>query len=308
MIAEDVTEILFRPADYFSEYTQDIPSRMTISALNPAHQGSGVAIDFLITGYEYTLSISSFEGPEAVLPGADISNVWIIVNPHDSPITNTQGATAGLYLSEDYYFDPQSDILLGGNIPLPEQMNAIFRLRPENIFIPGNTPPGDYYLIVVLDNQNHFIEANEEDNIGIVEIRVEDPATTLPNLRISYLNCPSEIEMNRYMRDEFTLRYENTGLIPVHPWPEPVVVGLYISEDRFLDDTDTLITYSQQEIQDPIEPGIDTLLEWDHMFYLPSGFTPGHYYLLAKIDDTEILTEREELDNVYLLPIEVLPE
>ncbi|MBN2441087.1 MAG: hypothetical protein JXJ04_07065 [Spirochaetales bacterium] len=308
LIAEDVTEIHFRPSDYFLEYTEDIPSRLTITAINPAHQGSGAAIDFLITDYHYTLSIASCKGPEALLPGGDFS-IWLIINTHDSTIINDQGATAGVYLSEDYYFDPQSDILLGGSIPLPGEMNGIFRFSlPETITIPETITPGDYYLIVVLDNQNYFYETNEEDNIHIMELRIEDPADTMPNLRINSMNCPDEIRMDYYMRDEFNINYENTGLISIHPSPEPVAFGLYISKDRLLDDGDTLIRYSQQEINDSIEPGAIIKMEWDHMFYLPSGFTPGDYYFIVKIDDTGVLEESIEVDNMHPQPVTVLPD
>ena len=38
--------------------------------------------------------------------------------------------------------------------------------------IPGDTPPGNYYLGLIIDEWNHCNESNEENNTHFVQIKV----------------------------------------------------------------------------------------------------------------------------------------
>lgn len=86
-----------------------------------------------------------------------------------------------------------------------------------------------------------------------------------------------------------------------------VGVAWYLSDDPFWGTGDTLLLGGRGEIVGGMAGGEVASLGSLSVNRIPWGATPGPQYLLAVADELDVVSERDELNNVLARPIEVTP-
>jgi len=98
-------------------------------------------------------------------------------------------------------------------------------------------------------------------------------------------------------------------------YPQPAVPfellsELRLSEDLKLDDNDLLLS-SELLIEDGTSPPIiyqyNPSRFTDEQVTIPASTTPGQYYLIAKLDVSDVVVESDENNNEIIVPITIVP-
>lgn len=124
-------------------------------------------ITFVATGLDVDLVISTGTPtvtPTSVLAGsAVLLSPWTIFNQGTTDATNQ--VTSGFYLSTDPVITP-SDVRLASVLITPSVLTAGhgLPLGGQTLVIPASTPPGSYYIGILVDVTNDQTESNEQNN------------------------------------------------------------------------------------------------------------------------------------------------
>ncbi|HEY1685887.1 MAG TPA: CARDB domain-containing protein [Tepidisphaeraceae bacterium] len=123
----------------------------------------------------------------------------------------------GVYLSTTQSVTGNS-VLLGSwehSASSPLATNSSYNLD-ENITIPENTAPGNYYLIFATDIYNQQAESNESDNTQVSQLTV-----SAPDLAITSHTAPTQAIIGQAYNVSWTV--QNEGTVPANgPWYDNV--------------------------------------------------------------------------------------
>jgi len=154
----------------------------------------------------------------------------------------------------------------------------------QTVTVP-NVAAGTYYLYFQTDGANAVAEGNESNNwTGPIAINV-----TNADLSPTALTIPASGTINTQISVMYSIK-NLSGTVPAYgPWNDQ----LYLSADATLGAGDTLIgSFSQ--------PGVaaNTTYTLTQSVTIPSGVTPGTYYVILRTDGADDLHETNESNNV----------
>jgi hypothetical protein len=224
--------------------------------------------------------------PDEADPGGTVIAEWGATVDGDGNVTVP--FTIGFYLSTDDSIEISSDRLLQRiTEPGPLYSGQLFG-TPTAVVIPADTPPGLYYLGLVLDDTNVVAEENEGNNIESDRLTVTG-IVTVPNLVAGPCSvAPSTARPG----DEvlFTWRGRNSG----------AATGAFF-EWRVLLSTDTTLTtgdtqISRGDVLGGWVAGFDTGNQPVTVTLSPS-LPAGSYYVGILLDSSNQITESSETDN-----------
>ena len=164
------------------------------------------------------LKITSFTAPEGAAPGQAIWPLVSVEVMNDgigvASANAEDGAfTVSFYLSEYSYHGPFSEHLASVDVATPIAAGeTVLVSAPSALAIPGGTPEGNYYLLVVVDDNAEVAELYENNNgdsaaveIEAIEILLEfqgDPETCFDGLAEDQCHwCVYEGEVDPFVAD-----------------------------------------------------------------------------------------------------------
>lgn len=203
---------------------------------------------------------------------------------------------AGFYLSKNNTFG-SSDILLETNSSTLGR-NDECNTENENLKIPGEIIPGEYYILFVADHDDEFDESDEENNIVAVKITVTESSDDFYTSNESII--PLKALANGTIKINFDFCYSGSAL---DAEIGNCRLGFYLSTDNnFSKASDTylgaLITGLGSD--DPCSSSNSSTQ------IIPDGTSPGIYYIFLVVDDDDRFVEIDESNNLKYLQISVL--
>ncbi len=215
--------------------------------------------------------------------------------------THSNGQSGGFntteYLSLDNSLD-ESDILLENlsrrSIAAGEAYEAT-----RFINIPGETNPGDYFLIFLADQDSVLHDLNRINNKVAVPLMLEEsiPNDLVVNNFGYRSNRDSTFSQGEQLQVFFDL--ENLGSHRT----SNLYSSVYLSLDTLLDETDSLIL---DVFSFPLA-GFESDRVYSGYFGLQEDLALGEYYLLVEADSRMEEEESNEENNVLSLPLTVVP-
>jgi subtilase family serine protease len=201
-----------------------------------------------------------------------------------SDTTRNQGggaagaSTARFYLSTDSILDA-GDVSLGAR-PVPALAAAASSSGSTTITIPATTAGGTYYILARADADNTVPETQEANNGNYAFIQIG------PDLTISALSAPSTAGAGAAITLSDTTRNQGGGAAGAS------TTRFYLSTNTIFDAADVALGARSIPALNPsgTSSGSTTLI-------IPTGTAPGTYYLLARADADNVVSEAQESNN-----------
>lgn len=241
------------------------------------------------------LVITNVTGPTTVDKYAEIKLSITVKNTGIVPI-QVNSITSAVYLSADGVIDASDFRLSFFYVPqlAPGEstvINYTDRYSLTNQFringVSKGVEPGLYKLILNVDNYNGIIETDETNNAFII------PALTVnqPNvdLKFNYLNLSSYAITNQGAI-QVICEATNIGTTDLSGY---VSASFYISTDQALSENDVFLDFFHSDLLNAAGVFTNRL---NYKIALPN-LTSGQYYIIAKIDDRDGITEYVETDE-----------
>jgi subtilase family serine protease len=217
-----------------------------------------------------------------------------------------------LAISPDQNYDPGTDQVLAtvnvsGVLAGEDTINdaAVTLPNAGEIFGGHTYADGDYYLILVVDNGDAVTEALEDNNISIEPVKI---VTTSSLAGIDLAAFEFDLEIDGQPEDGVpTLAWSDT-------YNDSIEFELYNFGDTDAGSFDVTVRLSDDPVYDGTDSEIGTYnvtsvgslaLTFEYMsISMPAPGTDGVYYVVAKLDSADAVTETDETNNV-LPPITV---
>jgi subtilase family serine protease len=210
------------------------------------------------------------------------------------------GSNVGLYVSTDQVLDA-SDTFVAA-LPVPA-LGAGATYAPPGGFafnFPSTLAPGSYYLLTVADKDGFVTESDETNNVASAAFTA---TADKPDLVLTGLTMPGTIQRG----SAFTIGYvaQNAGGASAADAYAFWRVGLYLSTDQQLDASDL-------HVADTLRGGVTlaagasaTFPSGTETVTMPVTARPGSYYLIAKIDQDNVIDESDETNNTIAQPVDI---
>ena len=247
------------------------------------------------------LEISEVNSPAQAFLNQQISLSWTVINTGTgdafAPRTNRSAYNYNnpwwdrVYLSEDEIIDENDKILTNYNENKLSLASGNSYTFSRNVYIPS-TAAGDYYLLFATDAYQALVESDENDNVHVKPITIG--AT---NLEVTNVNAPTDLILNQTIATSWTV--SNTGNVTA---PSEWYDYVYISDDRYLDDSDIALDYQRTDDRTPLAAGDSYTVNKN--LVIPHT-TTGDRYLLFVTDRNNVQGETDETDNIYALPVNI---
>lgn len=231
------------------------------------------------------LYVSSFIVPPTGISGSTI-DVIDTTNKNGSELLIT--TQTSYYLSVNSWLDPW-DIALGSRTVPALASGAQISTDSTTLTIPAGVTTGSYYVLAVADSQDVVIEKNESNNKKSAAISIEDATTTYANIGfyISSLTVPNSGVAGSIINVTDTTNKTGSELLIT------TQTSYYLSVDSRLDSRDIALgsrTVPAFESGAQSSSGNATLT-------IPASTDPGDYYIIAKADSSNVVTESNEGNN-----------
>lgn len=234
-----------------------------------------------LTFNSYSISNNNIAAGFTMIANAEV------YNHGNCSLSNTK---VGYYLSSDSLFDI-TDIFLGTSHQ--SKLDAGF-LSYKNtlISIPPSTPNGNYFLLFFVDDSNQVIENNENNNIRALPITVGTAYTDLtlqsPVLSNVWLSA-GDIAMAK-------IQVSNSGNI----YCSLSNLAYYFSKDTVLDSLDISLGSSTGSA---LAANGSELRQ--QSLAIPASADTGNYFILFQVDQTNLVIESNEGNNLRYIPINI---
>lgn len=153
--------------------------------------------------------------------------------------------------------------------------------------ISTSTPPNAYYVCAMADLTNTVVEVNENNNTLCSSTQVAVPRPDLVfvtfNTSVATATRGSTVAVSNWVR--------NQGGSPA----QSSIIAFHLSSNQIYGDTDDIISSSARTI-----PGL-AINEDSSVITnvsIPVNIPPGNYYICARTDDANSVTELNEANNV----------
>ena len=164
-----------------------------------------------------------------------------------------------------------------------------------NVRIPEDAPDGSYFILFVADYDQEVGESDESNNVFALPVTVGSPvsgpdvAVDLASLSVSQADPDEQLVASA---DVVNLGSAGTGV--------ETRLKYYLSTDETYDAGDTYLNYDAVPALAAQGASAETA-----NVRVPADTAPGMYYVLFVADETELLAETDEGNNVAALPLVV---
>ena len=207
---------------------------------------------------------------------------------------NVGGGTADssltqFYLSANSALDP-SDSLLGSR-NVPALAGGASSSGSTTVTIPQGTATGSWYIIAKVDAQEVVTEISENNNISTDSVKIG------PDMTIASMSAPATAGAGKNI--VVTETAKNAGGATA----DPSLLQIYLSANNSLDPSDILIGSRNVPAlaAGATSSGSTTVT-------IPLGTAGGSWYLIAKADAQEVVTEISESNNLSTRSIKIGPD
>ena len=131
------------------------------------------------------LKVAGLAGPIDATAGETIAAETSLSIANDgvgvaSAAADDGSIVASFYLSETPFPGPSKELLQSVEVPTPIAANETVVVSiPTDLVVPATTNPGDYYLLVVIDEEGEVSELSELNNVDSVGLSVLPPNGTI---------------------------------------------------------------------------------------------------------------------------------
>jgi subtilase family serine protease len=224
------------------------------------------------------LVVSALTVPSTAAPGAVVSVTDTTKNQGTGP---SAASVTRFYLSANSLLDA-SDTLLAGGRAVPALAAGASSTGSTSVTLPAVVATGTYYLMAVADGDGTVAEASEANNVAARSISIG------PDLVVSSFSAPTSAASGSTIAVTDTTKNQGTVLA------EASTTRFYLSANSVLDAADTLLPASRAV--GALAPGATST--GTTSIVLPSGLTPGVYYIIAKADADGLVAETSDSNNV----------
>lgn len=256
------------------------------------------------------LVITNVTGPTTVDKHAEIKLSITVKNTGIVPIQGNS-ITSAVYLSADGVIDANDfrlrEFYLTQFAPNESKVidyvdwDALTRRFVLNTGL-ATVNQGSYHLIIKVDNNAQIVETDETNNTLILpEFTVRDPNVNLKFNRFSL----SSYAVPMHSGVTAIFEAQNTGTTDLS---SVVTSSFYLSTDQVLSNNDVFLDF----LTSRLSAGLDVFTNnvSDDKLVIPN-VTPGQYYIIANVDDTNgrtVFVETNEIDNFIVSdPVTISP-
>ncbi|MBR4536764.1 MAG: fibronectin type III domain-containing protein [Bacteroidales bacterium] len=218
---------------------------------------------------------------------------WTVTNQGEAAAMGSW--TDAVYLSSDTILDTESDLRIGRYVHEgPMVINGSYQMS-EEFTVPVNYS-GDYYFIIVTDNNNTVYEGLQEMNNMTISDAMPVTMTWLTDLQVDSVAMSEVVDANGLYNCSFKVANKGASPTNVSGWTD----GIYISQNPVLDvnnATQLASIYHSGVLpaQNLIDP--ETSSYWTSVrVRIPANIT-GNWYLHVKTDIANNVFEYQADDN-----------
>ncbi|MCL4368485.1 MAG: hypothetical protein M1337_04895, partial [Actinobacteria bacterium] len=249
-----------------------------------------IAIPITITTPDSDLVPTAFNAPDTAGTGSQISLDFTVRNSGTVDI-NTYDWYDQLYLSETPDLSGANWYMTDWWTYGPLAAGASYSQTAASAWLPG-VPPGNYYLVLRVDEGNYVPEHSKTNNL------ISRPITvTAADLVPTQLSGPPSGVMGTYVDISFTVRNSST-VGTDQGWDD----YLYLSNTGDPNTGSSYGLYSQWHYG--LAAGDAYTETWS--VWLPGDLGAGNLYLMLRTDVWGYLPELDETNNVITRPITIL--
>lgn len=250
-------------------------------------------------------------GTGTISPGESKNISYKIKNVGNIAIGSS---TAKIYLSTDGSLSSE-DVLIGTKTTSSLGINQIEIITNLSIAIPSSTSIGNYFILIRADANNDITESNENNNIDstssfFVDVLGKPDLTADPfNILITSLcSCSSSLgalgnKRHIISKDASSLTFQqiiidNNGSAA----SGNAKINFYLSVDGALD-TAADFKFPTSAGISIIQPGSSRQASYTLFNTDFADFSFGNYFLIMKIDGDDQVSESNENNNIFNIPI-----
>lgn len=238
-------------------------------------------------------------------PGEDFEVTWLISNLGEAPAT---AWSTGIFLSADEVFDAQ-DTRIGGSTAMSGELSVEGEGRSSTVTIPENQASGDWFLIVVADDENRVGDAQRDNNVALLStpLRIRGSSDSGADLIVCELgidgidNLPADVVPTVERTDQLTLSVciTNLGDRPA----SGSRYAIYLSEDETLDAEDLKVGDRPGEAL-----GVGDRFVVDEPVDFSNATADRTWHIIVEVDPNDETAEQREDNNtrVYSKAISVV--
>lgn len=202
--------------------------------------------------------------------------------------TNSGEFIVKCFLSVDSVFDPLDDMYLGN-----KNMYSLFggSYYSDNFYylvLPATIKTGDYYLILTADFFDDIPERNEENNTIFCPVHIVESYIDLffvnPKFSRDRIKPGETLSLSYYIKNSGNIQ-SNYG-----------EVNHYFSYDSIQGD-DIYLNYMYYSYLEP-----NTQISENYQLSIPGNLSEGKYYVISMLDNYNLSYEKNENNNVSILP------
>ena len=233
------------------------------------------------------LQVSALSAPDIMYIGEEISVTSTVQN---TGLGDAEAFTAHIILSRDVRVGEDDIILSKGEIPGLKAGMATDGIATPTI---PDMIPGNYYYGLVLDPESKIEELDDNNNVAFspLPIRVIREVESISDIAIADLVVESlSVPKTAYIggQVEVSAIIRNDGPVP----SGPVVVGIFVSSDPIITESDILISYGQTELP------ARTTRNATSRPVIPATLSSGEWYFGIILDPDGVTVEKDRENNV----------
>lgn len=258
----------------------DVDTDGQVEELDESNNGFSVEVDILeslkadLVPDLLTLDASSINA------GGTIGVSFEVLN--QGQITSLAGSV-GVYFSADNELDAADELITSiATDPINAAGSDAFS---ASVPVPLEETPGDYFIIVNVDDEDVETELSEVNNSLAIEVEVTDPVPG--NLTITEA-IASATEVNAGGNVDISATISNTTTNAVLPF----TAAVYLSENQTIESTDEQLASESFDIL-----AGQGVVSATFSVALSSSLEEGDYFLIVRVDDGQVITETDETDN-----------
>jgi subtilase family serine protease len=253
------------------------------NVLTENQEGNNTSLRLLLIGPD--LIVSALTVPATGAAGATISVTDTVKNQGGG---GAAASTTRFYLSTNAVFDA-ADILLNGTRSVPDLAAGASSQGSATVLIPSSTGTGTYYVIAQADGSAAVAESSESNNTTARAIQIGG------DLIVSALTVPAKGGAGSVIAVGDTTTNRGAATIGAS------VTRFYLSGNTVLDTADVLLDGSRAVPQ--LAAG--TSSSGQTLLTIPAGTPVGTYYVVAKCDADEAVSETLETNNTAIRAIQI---
>lgn len=290
------------------EGDNDKDRNIYITTLNPAGPDIvGRYVKWVVNGTSQIVS------PQNLCLNTEYRLFWEIENVGSLDVSGGASISHSAYISKDQYYDGSDEIFDSRRWSESQHdVGVVLSTDDDNNW--EGIAPGDWYLLIIADDDNDIVEINEQNNVTAYPITFVNCNNTLyPDLAMEINSvAPFSSALGDYLTTEMTIT--NNGDAPISDY----TINLYLSEDQIFHGGGGNDTYNDHSLADGNYIRIQELLNpGESKQVIMTAYTKssrglqnpitqtGIYYLFAVIDERGNFIELDRDNNIDFVPIEL---